>query len=336
MAPPTLFSKQQHKTSLSANEKRQLATFSHSQQPGDGTHADQCLLASVDRQPLAFPSLEGTLQSLCEMQSICHLLIENLPIDPHLPPCPTNGVRPAGKSWQSESALLQVANAAGLRPFGYVEENNSALIHQITPAAGHGREVSSAGVAALGFHSDLAILRAPYRPHFLFLAGLRNEASTPTLIAELDDAVAALHQRGPSLVETLREPRFRLESPPLLQLWGGKSLRSEPRPLIAPGPLGRDVIAANLNSALATDPEAQVALLAFQEVLPEVTRPIVISPGEALLFNNERCLHGRPAIQRGQRWLQRLYCRDSLRELRQATGSGPETVIFPISRLILE
>lgn len=335
MAPRTLFSKQRHRVALSATEHQQLAAFAHSQHPGDGAHAEQRLLASVARQPLAFRSLERSLHSLCEEQSISHLLIQNLLIDAHLPPSPANGVRPPGKSWESESALLQIANAAKVWPLGYVEENN-CLIHQIAPAAGHDREVSSAGVAALRFHSDLAILRAPYRPQFLFLTGLRNEDATPTLLAELDDVLAALQQREPSLVEALREPRFRLGSPDSLQLFGGKRLCSEPRPLIAPGVLGRDTIAANLNSVTATDPRAEQALLALQEVLPEVTRSIVIGPGEALVFNNETCLHGRRAIPSGQRWLQRLYCRRSLKQLRQATGSGSEKVIFPISRLILE
>lgn len=337
MFAPILFPARPQKVILSPDETRQLAEFAHSQQPGDDIHADQRLLASVDRHPLSFPSLEERLRALVQEEASSHLLVEGLPLDPHLPPSPTKGARPAGKSWWSESALLQLNAACGLRPFGIAEENMGSLVQQIAPVEGHGKEVSSAGRVPLSWHTDLAICQEPYRPHFLSLVGVRNQAATPTLIAELDDILPALQRRGSHLIETLRQPRYRLESPALLQLWGGKSLRSEPRALLSPGPLGHEVIAANLNAVTATDPEAERALQAVQAVLPEVTRSLVIRPGTLLIFNNQRVLHSRPAIhQRGERWLQRVYSRRCLRRLREATASGPETVIFPISRLILE
>jgi hypothetical protein len=182
----------------------------------------------------------------------------------------------------------------------------------------------------------LAILRAPFRPEFLFLIGLVNEGQTPTVIVDLEEALAALAKLDAALVNVLREPRFRVESPALLRLWGGKSLRSEPRPLLAPSPGGLEGIAANLDAVLPSDAEAKRALTAFQAVLPSRARPIVIHPGSALLLSNLRTLHGRPAIAAGQRWLQRLYCRRCLGQLRETTASGPEAVAFSVARLILE
>jgi alpha-ketoglutarate-dependent taurine dioxygenase len=98
---------------------------------------------------------------------------------------------------------------------------------------------------------------------------------------------------------------------------------------------GFDTIAGNLQTLVTTDPQAQQALEAFKEAVAEVSQPIVIGVGEACLFNNARVLHGRPAIQGGPRWLQRVYCRRSLRQLRQATSS-PNAVIFSISELLLQ
>jgi hypothetical protein len=324
----------QAKVTLSSQEQDQLSDLARGLRLAEASHADQRLLAILRRQPLAFPSIAESLRSLAE-ERISHLQLENLPIDSALPPPPADGQRPEGKSWLSETILLQLALCADLQPMGLMEEKGGALIHDITPAAGRAAEASSAGVVPLGFHTDLAILRASFRPQFLFLIGLVNESQTPTLIVDLYEALAALSAKEPGLADILRHPRFRVESPALLHLWGGKTLRSEPRPLLTPGPGGLEGIAANLDAVTPTDPEAERALTGFKAVLPGCARPIVIGPGSALCFSNFRTLHGRGAIAAGQRWLQRLYCRRSLAELREATGAA-EAVIFPISRLILE
>jgi hypothetical protein len=320
---------------LSRQDHEQLIALANSLEGGEALHSDTQLLEILRRQPLALPSIAASLRSLAE-ERISHLVIDDLPLDPALPAPPSDGRRPAAKSWLSETTLLGLALNAGLHPMGLVEENRS-LIHQICPADGRATEASSAGSQVpLGFHTDLAILRAPFRPEFLFLIGLVNEGQTPTLTVDLEEALAALAKLDAALVDVLREPRFRVESPALLRLWGGKSLRSEPRPLLAPSPGGLEGIAANLDAVLPTDAEAKRALTAFQAVLPSRARPIVIHPGSALLLSNLRSLHSRPAIAAGQRWLQRLYCRRCLGQLRETTASGPEAVAFSVARLILE
>jgi L-asparagine oxygenase len=324
-----------HKVNLSPQDHDQLIKLAQRLNVEPGARADQRLLATLRRQPLVLSSIAESLRSLAA-EGISHLTLANLPIDSALPPPPANGQRPEGKTWLSETILLQLALCAGLQPMGLVEEKGGALVHEICPASGRAAEASSAGVVPLGFHTDLAILRASFRPQFLFLIGLVNESQTPTLIVDLDEALAALSAKDPGLADILRHPRFRVESPALLHLWGGKTLRSEPRPLLTPGPGGLEGIAANLDAVKPTDPEAERALAGFKAVLPGCARPIVICPGSALILNNLRTLHGRGAIAAGQRWLQRLYCRRSLAELRAATGAAPEAVIYPISRLILE
>jgi L-asparagine oxygenase len=333
MATPLHRSSASHHASLSNHDKQQLVDFvaRHCSAPSELT--DLQVLALVQRHPLALPSIQPSPEALASNQ-ISHLLIANLPIDSDLPAPPSNGVRPAGKGWQSETTLLQLASACGLMSFGYLQEKEGRLVHEISPAANRAGELSSAGSVALGWHSDMGILRSQWRPEFLFLIGLRNDSAIPTLLADLDDALAVMRQRDASLVEVLRQPHFRIESPASLVWHGGKSLRSEARPLIALHQ-GFDTIAGNLQTLVTTDPQAQQALEAFKEAVAEVSQPIVIGVGEACLFNNARVLHGRPAIQGGPRWLQRVYCRRSLRQLRQATSS-PNAVIFSISELLLQ
>lgn len=324
-----------HKVNLSPQDHDQLINLAQGLHMEPGARADQRLLATLRRESLVLSSIAESLCSLAA-ERISHLQLENLPLDSALPPPPTDGQRPEGKSWLSETILLQLALCADLQPMGLMEEKGGALVHEICPASGRAAEASSAGVVPLGFHTDLAILRASFRRQFLFLNGLVNESQTPTLIVALDEALAALSAKDPGLADILRHPRFRVESPALLHLWGGKTLRSEPRPLLTPGPGGLEGIAGNLDSVTPTDPEAERALAGFKAVLPGCARPIVIRPGSALAFNNRMTLHSRPAIAAGARWLQRLYCRRSLAELREATGAAPEAVVFPISRLVLE
>jgi L-asparagine oxygenase len=337
MSAPLLFSSTPQEIELSPVEMRQLAEFGSRQRSGAKAHDEQRLLADVQRQPIAFPSIAALRHALVEAESISYLLVENLAIDlSHLPRTPRDGVRPAGKTLSSECALLQTQQAFGLWPVGY-EEECSSLIHQIAPVAGQSQVASSAGKVPLGLHTDLAILRAPFRPHFLSLVCLRNEARTPTLLVELEDALTLLHQRGSGLVEILHQPRFVLESPPRLRLWEGKRLISEPRPLLEPSHSGREAVAANLDSVRALDREAEDALLAFKAVLHDATRPILLRPGSMLIFNNLRVLHGRAAIRPGQRWLQRVYSSRCLDPLRHATNSSaPNRFVFQISQLILD
>jgi hypothetical protein len=331
MATPLPLSTAQHHVSLSNHDKQQLVDFvaSHCSAPADLT--DQQVWALVQRYPVPLPSIQLSLDALATGQ-ISHVLIENLPIDQTLPAPPTDGVRPAGKGFVSEAVLLQLQLAAGLQPFGYLEEKAGALVHQIAPAQNRASELSSAGSVALGWHTDLAILKSEFLPQFLSLIGLRNEAATPTLIADASEALVALEDTA--LMEVLRQPRYRVQSPASLLWHGGKSLLSEPRPLLS-NLEGFEMIAGNLQTVVPIDPVAQQALGALQTAVEAVARPIVIHAGQALLFSNGGVLHGRRAIQRGQRWLQRVYSRRSLQPLQEATAS-PGAIIFSIAEIILQ
>lgn len=323
--------------SLTHLERQSLAQEAEAIQFDHLASLNEQLQTAVQQSSITLDSMQKSLQALTHTGEIEYVMVKNLPLDRNLPTPPSNGKRPAGKTtFISELTLLQLAKAAGLQPVGYHEEHHGALIHQIAPATGREKALSSAGRVPLGFHTDLAILKPEYRPQYLFLHGLINEGQTPTFITCLDDALRALQIHKPKLVSILREPRFRIESPAILQVWNGKVIKSEPRALVYRSPNGMDEIAANLNAVTATDAEAKDALLKFMEVLPQVTQEILIAPGTALLFNNHRCLHGRPAIQTGRRWLQRLYCRHSLSDLQKATGSDAAEHIFSLSHLVLE
>ena len=56
-------------------------------------------------------------------------------------------------------------------------------------------------------------------------------------------------------------------------------------------------------------------------------------PGTALLFKDDRVLHGRDSFA-GSRWIQRAYFTDSLDPLRKATRSDPHAFAFDAGALL--
>lgn len=276
------------------------------------------------------------LERLKQSDGLAFVVFQNMPIDQNIPQPPTDGKRPkTKKSWISEMTLLGTAGAGNLQPLSYREEKGNALVHEVAPISGKEQLLSNGGRIPLGFHTDAAILKRYYRPDYLMLLGLINQSQTPTYIALLDDALQALKELEIHYECILREPCFRVESPESFNYWGGKAIVSEPRPLITKGTHGEDEIAGNLYAVKTSDKEAEAALKAFISILPQVAKPIVLHPGDLLIFNNHRCLHARAAVE-GDRWLQRLYCRYSLEQLRHATGSSDDCYVFETRTLVLE
>jgi hypothetical protein len=295
MATPLPLSTAQHHVSLSNHDKQQLVNFVANHCSASANLTDQQVLALLQRHPVSLASIEASLRSLRD-DHLTSLLVENLPVDPALPAPPTNGLRPQGKSWLTETTLLQLALSSSLHPLGLGEENQGALVHETAAAMGRRAESSSQGIVALGWHTDLAILPSAYRPEYLFLLGLLNQSNVPILIADLDAALAALDD---TVINILRAPRFRMASPANLRFGKGLTVISEPRPLFSGGPSGLDQIAANLEHVTCLDPDAAVALAAFKSVLAGCARPMVIAPGTALLFSNRRTLHARQGLEAG-------------------------------------
>lgn len=279
---------------------------------------------------------EEILQNLGQLkqsQGLPFSVIRNLPIDKNPGKPPADGKPSLAKTTNiSEKTLLAVCAAAGLLPVAYQQEKG-VLVHEITPVSGQERSLSNEGRTSLGFHTDDSILKRCYRPEFLFLLGLVNQPETPTYIAVLDEALQELSPRHRRLLEELL---FRVEAPQSFNLWNGKVIQSEWRSLVTRNSNGETEIAGNLYALATKTKEARTALDALNDVLPHVAKEVILQPGDLLLFDNAKCFHGRAAISKaGDRWLQRLFCRRSLTDLRRATGSN-NTFVFDIKFLVLE
>jgi hypothetical protein len=185
---------------------------------------------------------------------------------------------------------------------------------------------SNAGRAAMSFHSDGAFLPASFRPRGLLLIGLVN-TDTATLILTAEQLMDAA---SPALRRTLAQPWFRHARP---QSFTGAQA-GDPAPVLWRDASGTAHIAAASSSIEPVNDAARSALDAFRTLCGYLSPTrVIIAPGTALLFRNDRVLHGRETVS-GTRWLQRAYFIHSLAPLRQATHSDPRAFCFDAQKLL--
>jgi hypothetical protein len=253
------------------------------------------------------------------------LLIENLPVDPKLPPPPTNGRRPDSKTAVSEAVIAGLIGRHATI-LAYSNEKSGAPIHEIAPAAGFENVPSSSGRAPFPCHTDVAFLAPHFSPGGLLLFGLRNHNGAPTSLLPLERVLDAA---SPALLASLSKPIFRHPSPASFEL--GATVTS---PILWHDAEGAIRIAVQTHAVQPVDDEARSAIARLREILAFLQpEQVVVGPATALLFKNDRVLHGRAAF-RGERWLQRAYFTDSIERFRQLTGAGPGAFAFDARQLL--
>lgn len=277
------------------------------------------------------PGIREALRTFFSATGPDALLLENLPVDPQLPPAPSDGKRPKGKSAVSESVLagLIESHAAII---SYSNEKAGAPIHEITPVAGLEHVASSAGRVPFACHTDAAFLAPRFSPRGLLLFGLRNQVAAPTAVLPLDRILEAA---SPELVKSLEKPIFRHPAPSSFEL-----------PASVIGPIlwrdgqGTYRIAVQTHAVQPIDSprsdEARAAISQLRTLLDSLeAERVVLDSGDALLFKNDRVLHGRDAFN-GERWLQRAYFTDSLASFHKRAGTHAPQFVFDARVLIRE
>jgi len=252
------------------------------------------------------------------------LLIENLPVDPVLPPAPSDGRRPGSKTAVSEAVIAGLIESHATI-ISYSNEKAGAPIHEIAPARGLEQVASSSGRVRFPCHTDVAFLAPHFAPRGLLLFGLRNENSAPTSILPLERVLDAAR---PTLTASLEKPIFRHPAPASFEL-----ALSVTAPVIWRDRRGARRIAVQTHAVQPVNEEAGAAISELREILATLEpERVVVGPATALLFKNDRVLHGRSAF-RGERWLQRAYFTDSIEHFRAATGAGAGEFAFDARRL---
>jgi hypothetical protein len=221
-------------------------------------------------------------------------VLKNLPVD-SLP-----AEWAVGTAQLTDAVLVGITHALGFRHFGYPEEKKGAILQDVHPITGWEKTLSNAGRIKFNLHVESPFLPRAARPEAAALIALNNEAKTATRIAVVEE----VNERLPNeIVEILRRPLFTYKHDDSFSI-NGYTLHTPPSPFLKQIDGYEESRCAIYT--LAESREAEEAVAAWIEAAEAVAIDIVLEPGDILVFNNYRCIHGRGAVE-GRRWLKRVY-----------------------------
>jgi L-asparagine oxygenase len=258
------------------------------------------------------------------------LVLRGLPVDDAaIGPTPLDWRHQDGseRTAQHEVYMVLVASLLG-DIFGWSTLQDGRLIHDVVPMPSEANEQSGHGTVALEWHTEDGF--HPFRCDYLFLLGLRNYDAVPTTVASIDDVEIKAEHRA-----ILRQPRF-LIRPDNEHLNRARALAAgsdvvhtvqrmhddpEPSAVLFGHP---DQPYLRIDPAFMSpppdDPEAAEALDALINALNEQLVEVALAPGDLLIVDNYKAVHGRCAFQARydgtDRWLKKLVVTRDLRKSR--------------------
>ena len=242
-------------------------------------------------------------------------MVSGLPLADDLAPTPT-GWEMAAKTGagQREELMLLVCAAALGDPFGWSDQQKGRIVHDVCPAPGQERSLTSASSEAdLALHTE--DVHHPCRGDYVSLLCLRNPDSVGTTFVRVDSLDVP-----PDVREVLSDDRFRFyaddshENTELdaEQESGRLQNRVSMDGSVLFGPPDFPYLRIDLDfaAALDGDDDADEAIrVAFQSLRRSVER-VVLQPGDLVFMDNYRVVHGRepftPRYDGHDRWLKRV------------------------------
>jgi len=243
------------------------------------------------------------------------LLIKNLLLDPKIPETPNVKVV-SKKTFYSEGYLAAISFLLG-DPYGYQQESNGDLIHNLFPSQKNQlKQSSDSSKANLEFHTEIVF--HPFTPDFLILLCLRQDPDkkAETIVSSIRN-VLAKNLLSQSDIDILRKPIYRTG---IDYSFGNINNAKGNGPTMAClyGDNLDQLLSFDLDLMIGLTPEANSALLKLKEALQAVSVGIKLECGDLIIIDNRRVIHGRtpfPAYFDGQdRWLQRCLVSRNLQQ----------------------
>lgn len=287
---------------------------------------------------------------LAEPSSVC--LIRGFPIDDRrigATPSHWQDQPDPGTTLEEELFLLMCGALLG-DPVGWATQQAGHIVHNVLPI--RGREETQVGWSsrtALMWHTEDAF--HPYRNDYVMLMCLRNPDRTATTYAASEDLLLGSQHR-----EVLSQPRFllrpddsHLEDVPAeayRHLGATADTVAQARALTSSLASNLQRVAVMNGSqgaphlrldpfymeAVPDDETAACSLAALFDAIGAALRHVALVPGEVLIIDNFRCVHGRdrfiPRYDGSDRWLKRINVTRDLRKSRAARLSPASRIIF--------
>ena len=237
------------------------------------------------------------------------LLFKDLPIDPDLMDTPKEieNVVKQKKTFYSEFWLSAFGGFFG-DPFSYIQESKGVLFHDLRPDPKKQKELSAESSSVmLDFHTETAF--HPHLPDFLLLFCLRGDRDkkAKTIVSSLRHFAQDI---DPRLENILRQPLFKTGIDYAFGSVSGTRGNGPVMPIIY-GDSHDPLIIFDPELMLGLTEEANQAITALKKIIDKHQKGVVLEPGNLLIVDNLRALHGRTIFKAyfdGQdRWLQRLY-----------------------------
>jgi L-asparagine oxygenase len=284
---------------------------------GDGSESldnEELMLRCELALRLASPSLLASLLAFRRSSSEAGiLLLRGLPVDAPLPATPTTGAYdgPWGRLAVSTIGQLMVMSALG-DVIAYEDEKAGRLVQDICPVPGAEQRQENTGSCLLELHTEDGF--HPAKPHFLSLFCLRSDHEHRALTVA-GGVRAVLPLLDVRVLQLLREPLYRIK---LASSFVGaeRDVFVDPMPVLS-GSWSDPELCVDFH---AMEPMSVAAAWALEKLREQMVGSLVgavLEPGDLLVVDNRKAVHGRtgfsPRYDGQDRWLRRCFAVTDIR-----------------------
>ena len=239
-------------------------------------------------------AIRGALRDFVLDDSAPAILIKGNPfVDQPLPPTPSSHLTRRDTPLSRAELLAGMYTSLLGECVGFATQQGGRIFNNIIAVESQAHVANSSAGSDLTFDLHTEDAFHPCPPDYLTLSCLRNEEQAVTNLAWLPpgsldrDVVTRLMRDAVTM------------SPNAMHVQGGAT--SAGRFPILSGDAGNPYLRLNLNTlgvgSEGVPHETRTAIDAFVDAVRRNTFPVALEPGDYLVLNNRRCLHGRGPIR---------------------------------------